>query len=217
MLPPPNNSLKGWKVTGRFDCPGERSLRGRLHGVPVEAESCQFYSLPPEVIDGAVRKPSHNMPIFDADEAPTVRKEGRNVRATAGRLNFLFPNSDRDAVAETYRRQPARTRDYFGPRWVSHHGANIGAPAFLELIQEASLHWKYFCVVNRMLVRILHSGWEHPQTRRIIQATVERNFPPGSDEAVQLCAHLMGVSQVEYLNGREDDRWFLCIWWLPGS
>lgn len=109
MLPLPNNLLKSWKVTRRFDFPGERSFRVRLLGVPAEAESCQLYSLPPEVMDGAVRKPSHNMPIFDADEALTVRKEGRNVRATTGRLNFLFPNSDRDVVAETYRRQLART------------------------------------------------------------------------------------------------------------
>ncbi len=152
------------------------------------------------------------MPIFDADEALTVRQEGHNARATTGRLNFLFPNSDRDVIAETYRRQHARTHDYFAPRWVAHHGANIGAPAFLELIQEATLHWMYFYVANRMPVHILHSDWEHPQTRRIIQATVERNFPPGSDEAVQLCAGLMGVSQVEYLNWREDDRWFLSIW-----
>ncbi len=152
------------------------------------------------------------MPIFDADDALTVHKEGRNARATAGHPDFLFLESDKDTIAETYRQLVVQARDYFAPRWHSHLGANIDSTAFRDLIQEATLHWMYFYINNRMPVQVPDSDWDHPQTRRIIQAVVERSFHPGSEEAVQLCAHLMGVSQDEYLNWREGDHWFLSIW-----
>ena len=152
------------------------------------------------------------MPLFDAEDSLIVRQEDRNARATAGRLDFLFRDSDKDTIARLCSRLVAQARDYFASRCRSHRGANIGAPAFHDLIQETTLNWMYFYVNNRRRVQILDADWEHPQTGRIIQAVVERDFQPASVEAVQLCAHLMGVSQEEYLNWREGDQWLLSIW-----
>jgi len=152
------------------------------------------------------------MSLPDADDSLTVRQEGRNVRATAGRLNFLFRDSDRDTIANLYARLAAQARAYFAPRWASHHATNIGASAFRDLIQEVTLHWMYFFVNNGKPVEISDADWEHPQTRRILQAVVERDLLPASEQAAELCAHLMGVSQEEYLRWRDGDQWLLSIW-----
>jgi hypothetical protein len=149
------------------------------------------------------------MPVFDTDDGLSIRQEGRNSRATSGRLNFLFVESDRDAVLATYTRFVARARDYFARRWRSFRGPNIDADDFTDLTQEATLHWMYFYIINRMPVQITETDWEHPQTRRIIQAIVERRFSPGSHEAIVLCAHLMGLSRDGYLRWREGDELFL--------
>ena len=149
------------------------------------------------------------MPVFDTADGLGVRQEGRNARATSGRLNYLFVESDRDAVIATYRRFVARARDYFARRWKSFCGPNVDPDDFSDLTKEATLHWMYFYIINRKPVQITDADWEHPQTRRIIQSVVERRFPPGSHEATVLCAHLMGLSRDGYLKWREGNELFL--------
>jgi hypothetical protein len=149
------------------------------------------------------------MSLFDTDDGLSVRQEGRNARASVGRRSYLFVESDRDTVIATYLRFVSRARDYFGRRWQSFSGSNIDADDFSDLTQEATLHWMYFYIINRKPVQITDADWEHPQTRQIIQSVVERRFPPGSHEATDLCAHLMGLSRDGYLKWRAGNELFL--------
>lgn len=149
------------------------------------------------------------MPLFDTDDGLTVEQEGRNVRATAGPLNYLFVDSDRATVIATYTRFVAQARDYFGPRWRSMHGSNIDAAEFSHLTQKATLHWMYFYIVNRLPVQIADADWRHPQTHRIVQEIVERRLTTGSEEATALCAHLTGLSRDGFLKWKEGDELFL--------
>lgn len=105
------------------------------------------------------------MPLFNTDDGLTVTQEGKNVRATAGPLNYLFVDSDKDNIVSTYRKFVAMARDYFGPRWRSVRGANISAEDFNDLTQEVTLHWMYFYVINRLPVEIANTDWGHGQQR----------------------------------------------------
>jgi len=142
----------------------------------------------------------------------TVRQEGDGVRATTTRLNFLFPRSEAHAILDTYNRLISQAEGHFAPRWRSHPGVNIGPAGFHDIIQEVTLHWMYFRVINHLPIRIDQSDWDHPQTRRIIRAGVKRDPSLGSDADTPLCAHLMGLSRAEYLDWCEADDAFLDMW-----
>ena len=131
---------------------------------------------------------------------------------TSGRLNFLFPDSDAHDIAEAYGRLILRVDSHFAPRWRAHSGANIDSGAFHEIIQEITLHWMYFRVINHLPPQMTELDWDHPQTRRIIQAGVKQALRRGSDTETQLCARLMGISEAEYLRWRDADGDFLSIW-----
>jgi hypothetical protein len=152
---------------------------------------------------------SDAMPLFDTDDGLIVRQEGRNSRATSGRLDFLFVASERNTVLSTYTKFVTVARDYFAPRWQSFPGPNLDTDDFHDLTQEATLHWMYFYILNRTPVEITDADWQHPQTRRIIQGVVERRFSPNSPEATALCAHFMGLSSTDYLRWRAGDELFL--------
>ena len=149
------------------------------------------------------------MPLFDTDDGLTVTQEGRNVRATTGRLNYLFGDSERETVISLYTRFVAQARDQLGRRWRSIDGPNIDAAEFSDLTQEATLHWMYFYVINRLPVNITDADWSHPQTHRIVQAIVERRFASGSEAATALCAQLTGLSRDGFLKWKEGDELFL--------
>jgi hypothetical protein len=141
----------------------------------------------------------------------SVRQEGRNARATTRHLNFLFPDSDAHNIAEAHSRLILEADSRFRPRWKAYSGANLSQVAFHEIVQEITLHWILFHASNHLPLRIDEADWEHPQTRRIVQAGVKRNLPPGSDVETKLCAHLLGLSEAEYLLWRDADDAFLGI------
>ena len=149
------------------------------------------------------------MPIFDTDDGVIVQQEGQNTRAMSGSLNFLFVNSERNKVIATYKYFVSSARNYFKPRWQSFRGSNLALEDFNEFTKEATLWWMYFYIINRLPVEIKEKDWEHPQTKSIILKAVQRNFQKDSCEASQLCAHLMGLSENEYVNWRKG--WELCI------
>src|ERR1039457_1914332 len=136
------------------------------------------------------------------------QQEGDKTRVISGKLNFLF-NSNPEKIIAAYNFFAACARDYFKPRWQSVRGANLNLQEFNEFTKESTLYWMYFYIINRMPVEIKNSDWEHPETRRKIQKTVELRFKRGSVEASQLCAHLMGLSQSEYVNWRKGDELYL--------
>ncbi|HLC05427.1 MAG TPA: hypothetical protein VJK02_20515 [Anaerolineales bacterium] len=152
------------------------------------------------------------MPRYTTADGLTVHQEGPNARVTAGRLNFLFGDSDRDEITRSYTKLVTQARDYLAPRWQTYSGPNIDAHDFQEITQEVTLHWMYFYLGNHQTARIEPEDWDQPQTRRIIQAAVERRFRSGSEQAIRLCAHLMGISQDEYLQWNEDNDSFLAMW-----
>lgn len=149
------------------------------------------------------------MSLFDTDDGLSVRQEGRNARASVGSRSYLFVESDRDMVIAAYLRFVCEAREYLGRRWHSFNGSNVDAHDFSDLTQEATLHWMYIYIINRKPVQITDADWDHPHTYQIIQSAVERRFPPGSREATDLCAHLMGLSQDGYLNWRAGNELFL--------
>jgi hypothetical protein len=142
----------------------------------------------------------------------TVRQEGRDVRATTGRLNFLFPGSSARIIGETYNHLIPKADSHFALRWNAHDGPNIGPGAFYEITEEITLHWMYLHAINQQTLEISNADWEHPQTRRIIQSGVRRNLQGGPEAEAYLCARLMGLSDTEYRNWREADDTFLSIW-----
>jgi hypothetical protein len=141
----------------------------------------------------------------------SVRQEGSDARATTGRLDFLFPDSDAHNIGEAYNRLVLMADRKFAQRWKTIPGAIVALDAFHEMVQEITLHWMYFCAVNHLSLQIGDAEWEHPQTKRIIQSAVKRNLQPGSATETQVCAHLMGLSEAEYLQWREADDAFLSI------
>jgi hypothetical protein len=151
------------------------------------------------------------MNAFSTDDGLTVSQEGPHARARAGKLDFLFPDSDAAAIAEAYRTSSAQAHALFFPRWNSYQGPNIDAASFGAMIQEATLSWMYFYIANRMRLEISGRDWEHPQTRRVIKAMVERIFAPGSGPAINLCAQLMGISRDDYLGWAEGEEWLRTI------
>lgn len=148
------------------------------------------------------------MPLFDTDDGLTVVQEGRNARATAGPLNYLFRDSDRAAVIATYTKYIAQARAFFGRRWRSVSGVNIDDTEFGDLTQQATLHWMYYYIVNGLPVWITESDWEHPQTHRIVRAIVTRRFPVSSEQGIMLCAHLTGLSRDGFLKWQIGDELF---------
>jgi hypothetical protein len=151
------------------------------------------------------------MTTLSTDDSLTVSQEGPHARARAGKLDFLFPDSDAAAIAEAYRSTSAQAHALFFPRWNSHQGPNIDAASFGAMIQEAALNWMYFYIANRLPLEVAGRDWEHPQTRRVIKAMVERSFPPGSEAATNLCAQLMGISRDDYLDWAEGEEWLRTI------
>ena len=131
---------------------------------------------------------------------------------TAGRLTLLFPDSDGDSIGEAYSRLILEAESHFAPRWNAHPGANIDPGAFHEIIEEITLHWMYVRVINHLPLQIAVSDWDHPQTRRIIQAGVKRTLRQGPEREAQLCARLMGISEAEYLRWCDADNDFLSLW-----
>ena len=141
----------------------------------------------------------------------SVRQEGSDARATTGRLDFLFPDSESHKIAEAYERLVLVADSHFAQRWNTLPAANVAPDAFHEMVQEITLHWMYFCAVNHRPLEIGDAEWEHPQTWRIIQSAVKRNLQPGSTAKTQVSAHLMGISEAEYLRWREAEETFLSL------
>jgi hypothetical protein len=151
------------------------------------------------------------MGISHSHRALGICQEGSDARATTGRLDFLFPDSEAQKIGEAYDRLVLMVDSQFAQRWETIRGASVAPEALHEMVQEITLHWMYFCAVNHLALQIGHAEWEHPQTRRIIRSAVKRNLQPDSTAETQVCAHLMGISEAEYLQWREADEAFLSI------
>jgi len=140
------------------------------------------------------------------DSAMTFTQEGPNVRVIAGRLNFLFTQSEHAVISAAYARHVVQGRAHFAQRL----GGDVLEPALAALVEavarEATLHWMYFYVVNRLAIEITAADWEHPQTRRIICRSVEEKVKPCSAEAAALSARLMGLSVADYQRWRRADE-----------
>ena len=77
-----------------------------------------------------------------------------------------------------------------------------------DLIQEITLHWMYYYIVNGFQVAVSDSDLGHPQTRRIIRKHVERLFDGLTDAAIIAGGALFGVRAGDFRKGIEaDDRW----------
>ena len=139
----------------------------------------------------------------------TIRQEGTGVRVTTPRLDFLFPHSEAQNIRAAYDELAAKAQGHLAPRWKGLPAADIAPEAFHEIIQETTLHWMYFCALNDLPLQIGDAEWEHPQTRRIIQAAVQRNIRSASRAETQLCAHLIGLTEAEYVHWRKADDAFL--------
>jgi hypothetical protein len=142
----------------------------------------------------------------------TLRQEGRHVRITTERLNFLFLESEVDVVSATYERFVAQARAHFAARAQSPDEPGVPEELLREILRESTLSWMYFYILNRMPVRITAADWDHPQTRRIIQKVVELTLEPGSVDASVMCARLMGLSADAYREWRADNESFLAMW-----
>lgn len=149
------------------------------------------------------------MPIFEINDGLTVLQEGSSTRARSGNLNFLFRDSTPETIIKTYTQFVEEAREIFGKRWNSFKGPNIDKDDFHYLTQKATLRSMYFYIVNRMLVKITEADWNHPAAREIVQEVVERRFPPGTKEATSLCAHLMAISEKEYLGWQKGHELFI--------
>jgi hypothetical protein len=141
-----------------------------------------------------------------------VLREGSATRITAGRLNVLFPASDPSEIRDAYHRLLLETERRFTPRWKDFAGVSIADAAFFEIVQEITLHWMYFYVLHQLPLQIHEADWDHPQTRRILQAGVRRSLPGDAGTQARLSAHLMGLSVAEFLSWREADDAFLSMW-----
>lgn len=137
----------------------------------------------------------------------TVHQEGPHVRVKAGRLNFLFPNSDCGAIEATYIGASANAEEHFAPRARSDRGPACPDEVLGEIVRESTLHWMQFYILNHRKVRITAADWDHPLTRRIIQRVVRLAFPPGAAETSEICARLMGVSVDAYKQWSEGDEY----------
>ena len=146
-----------------------------------------------------------------ADDDLSFLQEGRDTRAVAGRLNFLFTGSDRHAIAQMFEVWSARAQARFGPRWNSFTGPNIIADDYRAMIREITLTWMQFFVLNGKPVQIAEAEWRHTQTYRIIESTVERTLAPRSQQATSLCAQLMGISREQYIEWSDGNKWLLGI------
>jgi hypothetical protein len=151
------------------------------------------------------------MTALTTDDGLTVSQEGPDARGRAGKLEYLFPGADAAGVIEAYHLIRAQAQEHFLSRWSTYRGANIDAASFGAMIQEAALNWMYFYIANRLPLEIADRDWEHPQTRRVIKAVVERSFPPGSEAATNLCAQLMGISRDDYLSWADGEEWLRTI------
>jgi hypothetical protein len=149
------------------------------------------------------------MPLFDTHDGLIVRQEGTSTRATSGNLNFLFANSTPDSIIKVYADNVASATELFGKRWRSFNGPNIDEDDFRYLTQKTTLRSMYFYIVNRMPVKITEADWNHPAAREIVQEVVERRFPRCTKEATSLCAHLMALSEKEYLGWQKGHELFI--------
>jgi len=138
----------------------------------------------------------------------TFTQEGRNVRATDGKFVYRLPEADCAATQAAYEKWLAQARAHFEPRWRAVHGHSLDAVEFAALARQATLHWMYYYLVNRLPVQITADDWRHPQTDRIIQALVETKYGAHSEATITLCAQLMGYSRSEYLDWKAGDDLF---------
>jgi hypothetical protein len=149
------------------------------------------------------------MPLFDTNDGLTTHQEGSSTRVKSGNLNFLFRDSTPETIIKTYTHYVAAAREIFGRRWRSFKGPNMNEDDFLYLTQKATLCSMYFYIVNRMPVNITEADWNHPAAREIVQEVVERRFSRGTKEATSLCAHLMALSEKEYLGWQKGHELFI--------
>jgi hypothetical protein len=148
------------------------------------------------------------MPLSETNDGLTIHQEG-STRAKSGNLNFLFRDSTPETIIKTYTQFVAAAREIYGARWHSFKGPNIYEDDFLYLTQKATLRSMYFYIVNRMPVNITEVDWDHPAAREIVQEVVERRFSRGTKEATSLCAHLMALSEKEYLGWQKGHELFI--------
>ncbi len=147
------------------------------------------------------------MPIFATDDGLILTEEGSSCRARAGSLNYLFRNSTEERVRTDYVRSREFVRSRISPRWHSLSGIDQISDDLEDLVQEITLHWMYYYIVNGFSVAVSDANVAHPETRRIIRKHVERVFEGLTDRAIVLGGVLFGVSSEDFKKGIEgDDR-----------
>jgi hypothetical protein len=144
------------------------------------------------------------MPLFATDDGLILTGERSSCRARAGALNYLFRDSTEARVRADYLRSRDFVRSVIVPRSQRLSGCTFVSNALEDLIQEITLHWMYFYIVNSFKVAVSSGDIAHPQTRRVIRKHVERIFG-SSAEAIQVGSVLFGVSADHYKKGIEGD------------
>jgi hypothetical protein len=152
------------------------------------------------------------MPLFDTDDGLILTEEGSSCRARAGSLNYLFRNSTEGRVRTDYLLSRDFVRSRIGPRCNSLKMGFQAPGEGEDLVQEITLHWMYYYIVNGFRVAVSDSDIAHPQTRRIIRKHVERLFGGPTDRAISAGGVLFGVSADDFKKGIEADDRFAEMW-----
>jgi hypothetical protein len=152
------------------------------------------------------------MPLFATDDGLILTGEGSLCRARAGSLNYLFRNSSEERVRTDYLRSRDFVRSRIGPRWNALKTDGQTPGGLEELVQEVTLHWMYYYIVNGLEVAVSDSDVAHPQTRRIIRKHVERLYGGLTDRAVGAGGVLFGVTAEDFKKGIEGDDRFAEMW-----
>ena len=152
------------------------------------------------------------MTLFATDDGLILTEEGAACRARAGNLNYLFRDSTEQRVRTDYLRSREFTQSRLAPRWRSVNDDQFNSDARADLIQEITLHWMYYYIVNGFPVNLTDDDLAHPQTRRIIRKHVERRFDSLTACAITVGAILFGVTDVDFQKGIEGDDRFAEMW-----
>jgi hypothetical protein len=147
------------------------------------------------------------MPLFATNDGLILTDEGSSCRARAGALNYLFRDSTEARIRTDYLRSREFVHSVIAPRRQKLVGVTVESDALEDLIQEITLHWMYFYIVNGFKVSLSSGDVAHPQTRRVIRKHIERLFG-SSAEAIQAGSVLYGVSAEEYKKGIQGDDHF---------
>ena len=146
------------------------------------------------------------MPLFDTDDGLVVTQEGRDARARMADQSFVFNGCDKARIVAIYKDAVADARKVFEPRWAAVRGPNLHATELANLLQEVTLHWMQLYLGNRLPAQMTAADWAHPRTLRLIEKHVGRSWPPGSKEAIALCAALADLSPESWSKWKAADE-----------